>query len=84
MAERFRSNVQRNAQILAEELRQSSGPAAPTLCLGLDIFGNASRLRNHDTIRLKSVDMEPDRLANLVLERRNGIAGSDAASRSGT
>jgi hypothetical protein len=54
MAERFRSNVQRNAQILAEELRQASSLA---LALCLDVFSDAGRLRNDDAIGLKAVDI---------------------------
>src|SRR5260370_12417248 len=67
MAERFRPNVQRNAQILAEELRQSSGLALPYLCPGLDIFANAGRLRNHNTVGQKPVIKEPNRLTNFFL-----------------
>jgi purine-nucleoside phosphorylase len=76
MAERFRSNVQRNAQILAEELRQASSLA---LALCLDVFSDADRLRNDDAIGLKTIDMEVDRLANFVLDRRNRATGSNAA-----
>ena len=82
MAERFRSNVQRNAQILAEELRQASSLA---LALCLDVFSYAGQLRNDDAIGLKAIDMEADRLANFVLDRRNRATGSNAARRqSGT
>jgi hypothetical protein len=72
MAERFRSNVQRNAQILAEELRQ--GFCRASLALRLDVFSDAGRLRNDDAISLKAIDMEADRLANFVLDRRDRVA----------
>src|SRR5256886_10117188 len=46
--------------------------------LRLDVFGDGGRLRNHDSIGLQAVDMEPDRLANFVLYRRNRVARCNA------
>ena len=50
IADKFGSIVQRNAQILAEELRQSS---RVVIALRLDVFGNAGRFRNRNAIGLK-------------------------------
>ena len=47
--------------------------------LRLDVFGDAGWLRNYDAIRLKSVDMEADRVANFTFDRRDRVAGSNAA-----
>src|SRR5207244_7643309 len=50
--------------------------------LRLDVFGDGGRLRNHDSIGLQAVDMEPDRLANFVLDRRNRVADATQPGKS--
>ena len=57
-------------------MRQASSLA---LALCLDVFSDAGRLRNDDAIGLKAIDMEADRLANFVPDRRNRATGSNAA-----
>jgi hypothetical protein len=49
------------------------------LALGLDIFGDAGRFRDHKAIGSKAFDMEPDRVANIAFDRRNRVTGSNAA-----
>jgi hypothetical protein len=46
---------------------------------GVDIFGNTGPLWDRNSIGPKAFDMEADRLANLNLDRRDRVAGSDAA-----
>ena len=50
----------------------------------LDVFSYADRLRNDDAIGLKTIDMEADRLANFVLDRRNRATVATQPGRSGT
>ncbi len=48
-------------------------------CLRLDIIRNAGRLWHRQAVLLEPVDMKPDRVANLALDRGDGVARGDAA-----
>jgi hypothetical protein len=57
-------------------LRRGTCLVTPALCL--DVFGNAGRFRDSQSIGSQAVDMEPDRVANIAFDRRNRLAGRDA------
>src|SRR5206468_1637437 len=52
--------------------------ASAPIALRLYVLGNTCWFRDHNSIGPKAVDMEPDRLANFVLDRRHRVAGRDA------
>src|SRR6266516_6562568 len=52
--------------------------ASAPIALRLYVLGNTCWFRDHNSISPKAVDMEADRLANFVLDRRNCVAGCDA------
>ncbi len=48
---------------------------------GLNIFRYTGRLRNSNAVRLQSFDMEADRLADFMLDVRDGLSGRHAAGK---
>src|SRR5215468_936460 len=52
---------------------------APPYPLSLDIFCNAARLRDGETLGLKAFDMKANGLANLVLHGRDRVTRRDTA-----
>src|SRR6266567_8457281 len=52
--------------------------ASALIALRLDVRGNTCWFRDHSSISPKAVDIEADRRANFVHDRRNCGAGCDA------
>src|SRR5689334_6554935 len=47
--------------------------------LSFHVFGNAGRLRNHDSVGLETLDVKADCVANFGLDRCNRFPRRDAA-----